>query len=299
MNLKQVYQAVLIELEKQKAPSMLLDEFNYYYYKSVIQYINTKYNFCDMNQQEDDDLRVLNMTATLSGGNIVSKDDDKTLFTLPSDYFHLKNCVITFNNPNAKCNSNSIIKKGARRLTSDKYPGILNNYYFKPSFKRPYYYIHNVNINVDNPTNPYSENNISGTDIKEISDSGLVISERPRSIKIGNKSTSLVKRQGEIRYGNVSPIRMEIRYGSDNSKFELVNVYVEYLKVPQQVILTKEQLDLTEDTSQVMEFPDYVCLEIINELTHIIMENSSDPRLSTHIPISVSIADPAQAVGKK
>lgn len=45
MNLKQVYQAVLIELEKQKAPSMLLDEFNYYYYKSVIQYINTKYNF--------------------------------------------------------------------------------------------------------------------------------------------------------------------------------------------------------------------------------------------------------------
>lgn len=64
-----------------------------------------------MNQQEDDDLRVLNMTATLSGGNIVSKDDDKTLFTLPSDYFHLKNCVITFNNPNSKCNSNSVIKR--------------------------------------------------------------------------------------------------------------------------------------------------------------------------------------------
>lgn len=68
MNLKQVYQAVLIELEKQKAPSMLLDEFNYYYYKSVIQYINTKYNFCDMNQQEDDDLRVFNapLIKTLS-----------------------------------------------------------------------------------------------------------------------------------------------------------------------------------------------------------------------------------------
>ena len=38
---------------------------------------------------------------------------------------------------------NSIIKKGARRLTSDKYPGILNNYYFKPSYKTPYYYIYN------------------------------------------------------------------------------------------------------------------------------------------------------------
>lgn len=175
---------------------------------------------------------------------------------------------------------------------------IINNYYFKPSFKRPYYYIHNVNTSVDNPTNPYSESIISGTDIKEIDDSGQVISERPRSIKIGNKSTSLVKRQGEVRYGNVSPIRMEIRYGNDDSKFELVSVYVEYLKVPQQMVLTKEQVDLVEDTSQIMEFPDYVCLEIINELAHIIMENSSDPRLSTHIPISVSIADSAQAVGK-
>jgi hypothetical protein len=43
-----------------------------------------------------------------------------------------------------------------------------------------------------------------------------------------------------------------------------------------------------------MEFPDYVCQEIINELVHIIMENSSDPRLQSHIPVSQSIANPAQ-----
>jgi len=48
-----------------------------------------------------------------------------------------------------------------------------------------------------------------------------------------------------------------------------------------------------------MEFPDYVCNEIINELTHLIMENSSDQRLYTHIPISTSIAPPAQTVEKK
>jgi hypothetical protein len=44
-----------------------------------------------------------------------------------------------------------------------------------------------------------------------------------------------------------------------------------------------------------MEYPDYVCQEIINELVHIVMENSSDPRLNTHIPVSQSIANPAQA----
>ena len=309
MTLRQVYERVLIELNKEHAPALLIDDFNHFIMRAIYQYVNKRYNLYNTTQQTSDDLRVLSTTAILpaklsnkydftNAGDIADNPIYEVM--LPTDYFHILGCICKFKSKkNVGClNEGKFINKVATRMTEDLNE-VINNYYFKPSFKRPYYYIHNVNINVDNPTNPYSENNISGTDIKEISDSELVISERPRSIKIGNKSTSLVKRQGEIRYGNVSPIRMEIRYGSDNSKFELVNVYVEYLKVPQQVILTKEQLDLTEDTSQVMEFPDYVCLEIINELTHIIMENSSDPRLSTHIPISVSIADPAQAVGKK
>lgn len=308
MTLRQVYKRVLIELNKEHASALLIDDFNHFVMRAIYQYINKRYNLYDTTQQTSDDLRVLSTTAILP-----AKLSDKYNITnvkgiasnsiyevmLPTDYFHILGCTCKFKSKkNIGClNEGNFIDKVATRMTADLNV-IINNYYFKPSFKRPYYYIHNVNTSVDNPTNPYSESNISGTDIKEIDDSGQVISERPRSIKIGNKSTSLVKRQGEVRYGNVSPIRMEIRYGNDDSKFELVSVYVEYLKVPQQMVLTKEQVDLVEDTSQIMEFPDYVCLEIINELTHIIMENSSDPRLSTHIPISVSIADSAQAVGK-
>nr|DAM35500.1 MAG TPA: hypothetical protein [Bacteriophage sp.] len=37
-------------------------------------------------------------------------------------------------------------------------------------------------------------------------------------------------------------------------------------------------MDLTEDTSQIMEFPDYVCQEIINELTLLVMARDADPR---------------------
>ena len=97
------------------------------------------------------------------------------------------------------------------------------------------------------------------------------------------------------RYGNASKVRLEIRYGKDNSLFELTNIWVDYIKSPQYIRLTQEQLDLTEDTSQKMEFPDYVCQEIINELVHIVMENSSDPRMQTHPAFSQSIAAPAQA----
>ena len=52
---------------------------------------------------------------------------------------------------------------------------------------------------------------------------------------------------------------------------------------------------MIRDTSDVLEFPDYVCWEIINELVHIIMENISDQRLQTHPVVSQSIANPTQA----
>nr|DAD59369.1 MAG TPA: hypothetical protein [Bacteriophage sp.] len=43
-----------------------------------------------------------------------------------------------------------------------------------------------------------------------------------------------------------------------------------------------------------MEFPDYVCQEIINELTMLVMENTADPRLQTNLTVTQSIANPAQ-----
>ena len=87
---------------------------------------------------------------------------------------------------------------------------------------------------------------------------------------------------------------MEIRYGKDDSLFKLVNVYIDYLKSPQFIRLTQEQVDQVTDSSQILEFPDYVCQEIVNELIKLLMENSSDPRLQTNIPINQSTANPTQ-----
>ena len=87
---------------------------------------------------------------------------------------------------------------------------------------------------------------------------------------------------------------MEIRYGKDNKTFELSSVYIDYLKVPQYILLTHEQVDEEEDNSQLLEFPDYVAQEIVNELVRLLLENSSDPRLQSHIPINQTIAPPAQ-----
>ena len=145
------------------------------------------------------------------------------------------------------------------------------------------------------PTDNENANRLSGEGI--IKDN----SNRPNAetIYIGGDTrvadTNPVEKIGKVRYGNASKVRLEIRYGKDNSLFELTNIWVDYIKAPQHIRLTQEQLDLTEDTSQKMEFPDYVCQEIINELVHIVMENSSDPRMQTHPAFSQSIAAPAQA----
>ena len=112
----------------------------------------------------------------------------------------------------------------------------------------------------------------------------------------GTSTTASNRERGQgLRYGNVSQVRLEIRYGTDNSVFELTDVYVDYIKAPQNIRLTQEEIDTTEDISQMLEYPDYVCQEIINELVHLVMENISDQRLQTHPVVSQSIANPAQA----
>ena len=103
----------------------------------------------------------------------------------------------------------------------------------------------------------------------------------------------------ENRYGNRSKVRMELRYGKDNTTFVLSRVYIDYLKSPQFIRLTQEQVDEVIDSSQILEFPDYVCQEITNELVRLLLENGSDPRLQSHIPVNQSIANPSQEQPKK
>lgn len=350
MTVRQVYEGTLIEMNKVQAPSLLLEDFNYLFNKAIYQYVNKRYNIYDINQQTSDDIRVLKATVKLpafksldygavTAGKVTTSNSlygGTYEVNLPSDYLHILNCVCNFKvKKQFKCyDANTYVQFPATRLTADAWSQIINNFYMRPTYKRPYFYIHNVNINSTNPTNPYREigSNLTYLDSKGesqtayqkvINDEGIVTYEPiiitakqgtditsatydestmttevnsniPRTITIGNTEVSNVERVGQIRYGNVSPVRMEIRYGKDNSLFELVEVYVDYLKTPQNVRLTQEQLDLTEDTSQMMEFPDYVCQEIINELVTLVMENASDPRLQTHIPVTQSIANPAQ-----
>lgn len=375
MTARQVWEGMLTELSKVNAPSMLLQDFNYFFNKAINQYINKRYNIYDISQQTTDDLRVLKATTVLEPeliANTISgidtsdwKAGNASLFGatyevyLPLDYLHMLNCICVYKlNKRFKCyNEGDYVQFAAKRLTADSWSVVVNDYYNRPLPERPYYYIHNVNQSTDLPTNPVEDVSIltrtlKGTDsakdytntnsnsikiyvrkykesqggeeqtvtnledqyelqtFKEAHPTWIVTetaevrlsknttdgqSNLPRTISLKNiQNKSIVEKESGVRYGNPSSVRCEIRYGKDNSVFELQSVVIDYIKAPQTIRLTQEQVDLTEDTSQIMEFPDYVCQEIINELTMLVMENTADPRLQTNTVVTQSIANPAQ-----
>ena len=239
---------------------------------------------------------------------------------MPIDYLHMLNCVCIYYVAKQKdCwDAGSYIQIPATRLTADSWSQIVTDIYNRPSPMRPYYYIHNQSSSITIPTSPVTGNGTpsdtnpagyTGTDMpisgyKVTSDDGSVATntsdgagsnfQRTFQLKNGevSKDISLVEKPTAVRVANPSNVRCEIRYGKDDSLFQLVEVQIDYVKSPQFIRLTQEQIDLTEDTSQIMEFPDYVNQEIINELVHLVMEHSNDPRLANNMQMTNTIARP-------
>lgn len=285
MTVKQVYHALLIELNKVSAPNFLLEDFNYYINKAIYQFINKRYNIYDINQQTTDDISVLKSTAILqpkkadTSYNITGLQGTSLYgaiyeVKLPLDYLHILNCICNFKiKQNYNCyNKDSYVQVGAKRLTSDMQSLVLKNFYTKPSYTNPYYFINNVHNSLIDP---------------------LVEVNEPSKISIGGQSINVTS-QSKSTQTNSYQVRLEIRCGEDNPLFELTDILIEYLRIPQNINLTQDQLEMVEDTSQIMEFPDYVCREIINELVKLLLENSSDPRLQTNLAVNQTIAPPIQ-----
>ena len=150
MTSRDLYEGVLIELNKENAPNILLEEFNFFANKAINQYINKRYNIYDINQQTTDDLRVLKATAMLD----VNKVDDYNSLSLasnatyetilPQDYLHILNCICIYRvDKTYKCyNQGDTWRSAAKRLTADAYSQVLDNFWNKPTYRRPYFYIH-------------------------------------------------------------------------------------------------------------------------------------------------------------
>lgn len=277
MSVRELYEYALIELNKLKAPSLLLEDYNYFINKAVQQYINLVYNRYDVNQQSTDDLHVLKTTFTtepkrLENENINSANSilRSTYYVdLPDDYVHMLNCIVEYNiNKPFKCyNAGETVAFNASRLTSDMYGSILNNAYLRPMYKRPYYFINDLYAN-----------------------------EEERLVD-GKERDSI--REKDDRTANFTKVRLELRFGMETDLFTPAKVYIDYIKAPKFIRLTMEDINNIEDTTALLEWPDYVCFEIVNLFTKLVMENASDPRLQTNPVINQTIMNPLQGQAKQ
>lgn len=178
MTAREMYEYALIELNKLEAPSLLLEDYNYFINKAVQQYINLIYAKLELDQQSVDDLRVLKASTTLTPAKLTDLANGSTNIVnnslmgqyyyadLPADYLHMINCIVEYqvNKSNFKCyNLNDSVFFAARRLTSDMYAQIINNAYLRPTYKRPYYYLNNINKrNELLPTDAVNDNGVLG-----------------------------------------------------------------------------------------------------------------------------------------
>ena len=278
-------------MNKLEAPSLLLEDYNYFINKAVQQYINLVYAKLEIDQQSTDDIRVLKASTVLKPVKLSENSAYSHLANgmfkssyyvdLPEDYMHLLNCIVEYKVgvANFKCyNKGDMVYFAARKLTPDMYTQVLNNAYMRPMYKRPYYYLTNINTANTIVTNPSMDT--------AILDANKENNETPSALVDSNNVPG-------DRLANPSIVRLELRYGTDDGVFVPNNIYVDYLKSPMYIRLTQEQINSTLDYSQVLEFPDYVCFEIANIFVRLLMENASDPRLQTNIPINNTIAAPA------
>ena len=282
MTERSLYEYALIEMNKVEAPSLLLEDYNYFINKAVQQYINKVYNRYDINQQSSDDLRVLKATTQIpitrankqiGFGRVANKDKFVYSAELPDDYMHLLNCIVEYDvKKQFKCyNAGDHVDFPARRLTADMAAGIMHNVYMKPDYKRPYFYINNI---------------------APVGNQYASIAENDDGMKDYDESMTDSKKPEDTRKANASKVRLELRFGDDDSVFEPVYLYIDYIKAPMFIRLTYDDLTSTEDRTRPLEFPDYVCFEIVNEFVKLLMENASDPRLQTNYAINQTIADP-------
>lgn len=276
MTLKELWQATWVRLNKTESPSLQIEPWNQLVNEAVWALVNEIYDQFNIDQERTDSLPELNTyvelnitgaqasPVTLAGDIsdvysttpiIVETTTFGRKFILPDNYWHLTSVLITYSSTvNQKCyTTNSAPTYSAKRLSRDMEAAIFNNSYLRPKFDRPYYILYRnpaININIE------GSNKISGVNNSSI------------EIVTGNSPTLIP-----------STIR------------------ITYLKVPTYLTLTYEEAynnDIipgsTLDTSPVLEFPNHICVELLNKIVERIRLMTNDPAVQGEIPFNQNVS---------
>lgn len=155
---RQAYIDILTELVKEESPTLYLEDYLYYFNKAISEYMKTRYELFEVNQQLSDDLRVWKKTFLAPSLSTPTKDIFKMVSvngaqTRVNEYRHLLSCLIDIkvNRPISKCDQrpNTTIRYKVTRMSSSIKAGIVDNSYLRPEFYRPYFEMTDDAIKID------------------------------------------------------------------------------------------------------------------------------------------------------
>ena len=259
-----VYNGVLIELNKANAPSYGEEEFNYFFNKTIINYISTQAGLYDLTQEISDNLRVLFKSNRVDYDELSTNPNWIRVLSGINTQYHIK------------ATANDYFRMLGGRIC----------------------YVTNGSVNEPDGT-PYVFNLRRESQVTRNNTSGNAYTgphpTKARFRAIGNWDRKLVDANNNPIIEVDNPL-IELTIG-DMTKFSyLVPVYVEfdYLKLPEKVVLTEDQIyNSLTDTSQVLQFPYSSSNELIKIMSDLILENQGDPRLQTKLGIQTAITTKA------
>jgi hypothetical protein len=264
------YEAILTELRKNKAPHVHLEDFIYFMNKGIQEFINEEYGRFETTQQTSDALN-----------SITSWCNFKFNYTNPV-------------NPSVAVTGNTLLVTApVIFLKGDRY----NSKFVQVNLPNDYLHLLNCVTDVKTLFN-YScfgagyMHSFGSKKLNADSASGVMGNAwlRPDFNRTFFKMLDHANTSGILSQANNTVLSPDIQifYGK-SSKFNVDNVYVEYIRKPKLVALTSAQVDLPADTSAQLDFTDYVCNEIVKRIVKLILENSKDQRIQTFVPVNSSV----------
>jgi hypothetical protein len=254
---KGCYENTLRELRKVKSASLHLSDYNYWGSKAIQELANERYNIFETTQQLSDDLQALTTSAS---------------FTVTSGLGGLQGAW-----------TGGYTETPVGIVTGQRY----GSGFYQFSSPADYWHMLGSHVGVVNlrPHKCYP----AGYEISTVS------KRLTRDIGNGIINNAYLKPDFKRPYhqfidGSGGQVKPDLIYfAGDLNQYAIGSVYIDYLKEPRGINLTVAQRDLPLDTSDVMEWPEYVCQEIVKRIVKLVLEASSDPRLNTHIPVNQSI----------
>lgn len=260
MTIRQAYQEILIELDKVKAPAILLDDFNRLFNKMTIVWLSSLFDKRFSATQSDVD--AISSVVTQATVKAVNNEVE-----LPDDYFRLLNCFVSYNSSDEdKCGSKSLSNIPARHLNPARSEEVMKNAYLCPTKKRPYYQFKYMSVDTKLNTTTAPDIDFNGKyDVDGYLDNNgsnfsRTINISPVDDPFNYRVVSSVEREIAVRYGRPTRSKLQLYTGD---KASASSVTIDYIKAPQHVELTNEQMDLVVDTSQILEWEEFACYQII------------------------------------